>query len=50
MPADAHATLSLPGLSPATSKPIVARFDGGSLSSDGGLTRQAPAVCAPQLA
>jgi hypothetical protein len=37
MPADAHATLPLPGLSPVAGKPIIARFDGGSLSSDGGL-------------
>ena len=37
MPADAHATLALPGLSPVAGKPIIARFDGGSLSSDGGL-------------
>lgn len=37
MPADIHATLPLPGLSPASGKPIIARFDGGYLSSDGGL-------------
>jgi hypothetical protein len=37
MPADADATLPLPGLSPVGGKPIIARFDGGSLSSDGGL-------------
>ena len=37
MPADAHATLALPGLSPVGGKQIIARFDGGSLSSDGGL-------------
>jgi Transposase DDE domain group 1 len=37
MPADAHATPPLPGLSPVEGKPIIARFDGGSLSSDGGL-------------
>lgn len=37
MPAEAHATLPLPGLSPVGGKPIIARFDGGSLSSDGGL-------------
>lgn len=30
-------TLPLPGLSPAAGKAIVARFDGGPLSSDGGL-------------
>jgi hypothetical protein len=37
MPADTNATLPLPGLSPVAGKPIIARFDGGSLSSDGGL-------------
>ncbi len=37
MPAGSHATLPLPGLSPVAGKPIIARFDGGSLSSDGGL-------------
>ena len=37
MPADAHATLPLPGLSPVAGKPLIARFDGGALSSDGGL-------------
>ena len=37
MPADTHATLPLPGLSPIEGKPIIARFDGGALSSDGGL-------------
>jgi len=37
MPAEREATLPLPGLSPVGGKPIVARFDGGSLSSDGGL-------------
>jgi hypothetical protein len=37
MPADTSATLPLPGLSPVAGKPIIARFDGGSLSSDGGL-------------
>lgn len=36
MPADAHATLPLP-VSPVGGKPIIARFDGGYLSSDGGL-------------
>jgi hypothetical protein len=30
-------TLPLPGLSPVTGKEVVARFDGGRLSSDGGL-------------
>ena len=30
-------TLPLPGLSPVAGKQIVARFDGGRLSSDGGL-------------
>lgn len=37
MPADSHAALPLPGLSPIEGKPIIARFDGGALSSDGGL-------------
>lgn len=37
MPTDAHATPPLPCLSPVGGKPIIARFDGGSLSSDGGL-------------
>jgi len=37
MPADIENTLPLPGLSPVAGKPIIARFDGGSLSSDGGL-------------
>ena len=30
-------TPPLPGLSPIDGKPVVARFDGGRLSSDGGL-------------
>src|SRR6266511_1525905 len=30
-------TLPLPGLSPIAGKEVVARFDGGRLSSDGGL-------------
>ena len=37
IPTDAHATPPLPGLSPIEGKPNIARFDGGSLSSDGGL-------------
>jgi Transposase DDE domain group 1 len=37
MPAEVASTESLPGLSPVAGKPIVARFDGGLLSSDGGL-------------
>ena len=37
MPADTHATPPLPGLSPIGGKPIIARFDGGVLSSNGGL-------------
>ena len=37
MPAKVASTASLPGLSPVAGKPIVARFDGGLLSSDGGL-------------
>ncbi|WP_286209078.1 transposase [Azospirillum sp. A1-3] len=30
-------TSPLPGLSPVTGKPVIGRFDGGRLSSDGGL-------------
>ena len=37
MPAEVEVTLPLPGLSPVCGKPIVARFDGGWLSSDGGI-------------
>jgi hypothetical protein len=37
MPAEVDLTLSLPGLSPVCGKPVVARFDGGRLSSDGGI-------------
>ena len=37
MPAKPDATPALPGLSPICGKPIVARFDGGQLSSDGGI-------------
>jgi Transposase DDE domain group 1 len=37
MPAKVEPTPPLPGLSPVRGKPIVARFDGGRLSSDGGL-------------
>jgi hypothetical protein len=37
MPARVQSTPALPGLSPVAGKPIIARFDGGSLSSDGGL-------------
>jgi hypothetical protein len=37
MPAEVDPTLPLPGLSPVCGKPVVARFDGGRLSSDGGL-------------
>jgi len=37
MPAAIDVTLPLPGLSPVAGKPIIARFNGGSLSSDGGL-------------
>ena len=29
--------MSLPGLSPVAGTPLIARFDGGQLSSDGGL-------------
>src|SRR3954447_20930155 len=37
MPAKVEATPALPGLSPVAGKPIIARFDGGQLSSDGGV-------------
>jgi hypothetical protein len=37
MPAKVESTPPLPGLSPVAGKPIIARFDGGLLSSDGGL-------------
>src|SRR5208282_3150588 len=33
----AHPMLPLPGLSPASGKPVVVKFDGGLLSSDGGV-------------
>jgi len=37
MHAEVDLTLPLPGLSPVCGKPVVARFDGGRLSSDGGI-------------
>lgn len=37
MPAEVDPTLPLPELSPVCGKPVVARFDGGRLSSDGGV-------------
>ena len=37
MPAKVVSTPALPGLSPVSGKPVIARFDGGHLSSDGGL-------------
>jgi hypothetical protein len=37
MPAKVEITPALPSLSPVGSKPVIARFDGGRLSSDGGL-------------
>jgi len=37
MPAKVELIPSLPGLSPVGGKPVIARFDGGHLSSDGGL-------------
>ena len=37
MPASDEASPILPGLSPICGRPIVARFDGAQLSSDGGL-------------
>src|SRR5260370_19387608 len=41
MPAEVELTLPLPGLSPVCGKPVVTRFDGGRLSSDGGILRLA---------
>jgi hypothetical protein len=37
MPARVESTSPLPGLSPVRGKPLIARFDAGQLSSDGGL-------------
>ena len=37
MPARVDTTPALPGLSPVCGKPIIASFDGGKLSSDGGV-------------
>src|ERR671932_833609 len=37
MPVKVEPTPSLAGLSPVCGKPLIARFDGGQLSSDGGL-------------
>jgi hypothetical protein len=37
MPVTVEATPPLPGLSSVCSRPLIARFDGGQLSSDGGL-------------
>lgn len=37
MPVTVEATPPLPGLSPVGGTPLIARFDGGQLSSDGGL-------------
>jgi len=37
MPAKVELIPSLPGLSPVGGKPVIVRFDGGQLSSDGGL-------------
>gem|GEM_PF-4348578 len=37
MPAKVESTPALPGLSPVCGKPIIARFNGGKLSSDGGV-------------
>ena len=41
MPAEVETTPALPGLSLVGGKPVIARFDGGHLSSDGGL----PVLC-----
>ena len=37
MPVKVEPSPALPGLSPVGGKPVIARFDGGRLSSDGGL-------------
>src|SRR5919107_2917567 len=37
MPVTVESTPPLPGLSPVAGRPVVGRFDGGQLSSDGGL-------------
>src|SRR3978361_1714700 len=37
MPAKVEATPTLPGLSPVAGKAIIARFDGGQISSDAGV-------------
>src|SRR5438270_13699536 len=37
MPAKVESTPALPGLSPVGGKAVIARFDGGHLSSDGGV-------------
>jgi hypothetical protein len=37
MPAKVESNPALPGLSPVCGKPIIARFDGGQLSSDAGV-------------
>src|SRR5215213_4552846 len=37
MPARVEPAPPLPGLSPVAGKPLIARFDGGQLSSNGGL-------------
>jgi hypothetical protein len=37
MPAKVEPTPPLPGLSPVAGKPLIARFDGGQLSSDAGV-------------
>jgi hypothetical protein len=44
-------TLPLPGLSPIEGKEIVARFDGGRLSSDGGLaSKKVVEICGERRA
>ncbi len=37
MPVEVESAPVLPGLSPVCGKPIITRFDGGQLSSDGGV-------------
>jgi len=50
MPAKVETTPPLPGLSPVGGKPIIARFDGGQLSSDGGLLALREVECRLGLA
>ena len=49
MPAKPETTPALPGLSPVYGRPIVARFDGGQLSSDGGILVGGPVATEPKV-